>query len=136
VSLELLDKLVAERGIRSLVSRYAQHADDNDYDGWVALFADDASLDTGREQVTGVAGLRTWLHSVQSDNPMRHLVSDVDIAVESLTAAPGVMDLLLLAGSEGRWAVLGTMRYIDRYVRVDGEWRFSARAIELRRPPG
>jgi hypothetical protein len=133
--MDIVEELVAERDIRVLVACYPQHADDNAFDAWVELFTADAVLDTGSVKATGHAELREWLVGVQADRPMRHLVSNVAITVDSPTTATGQMDLLLLGEKEGRWVVAATMRYADRYRKVDDNWLFAERVLEARLPP-
>ncbi|CAN5355470.1 hypothetical protein BH09ACT12_BH09ACT12_17370 [soil metagenome] len=133
--MELIDELVAERDIRNLVASYAQLADDDSVVEWSELFAEDGVLDVGNAKPVGREALRDWLATVQRDRPMRHLVSNVAITVDSPTTASGQMDLLLLAGKDGRWIVSATMRYADRYRLVDGSWLFAERVLTPRMPP-
>jgi hypothetical protein len=133
--MELIDELVAERDIRALVASYAQLADDDAVEPWSELFAEDGFLDAGNARPVGRQALREWLVGVQADRPMRHLVCNVVISVDSSTTATGAMDLLLLAGKDGRWVVSATMRYADRYRLVDGSWLFAERVLTPRMPP-
>ena len=130
----MLEELVAEREIRMLVARYAHLADDDAYDEWAELFSESGVLDAGGTRVTGRADLRQWLVDVQKDRSMRHLVTNVAITVDSSRTAHATMDLLLLRGREGRWAVSAAPRYDDRFGKEHGVWLFLERKLNARIP--
>jgi 3-phenylpropionate/cinnamic acid dioxygenase small subunit len=117
-----------------LVARYAHLADDDAYDEWAELFSESGVLDAGGTRVTGRADLRQWLVDVQKDRSMRHLVTNVAITVDSSTTAHATMDLLLLRGREGRWAVSAAPRYDGRFVKEHGVWLFLERKLNARIP--
>jgi len=132
--MDLLEELVAERDVRTLLARYTQLSDDAAYGERAALFSEGGVLETGETRVEGRGALQQWLGDVQRNRSMRHLMMNVAVTIDSPSTAHSVADLLLLRGREGRWAVASTFRYADRFVKEDGAWLIAHRQIDLRVP--
>jgi 3-phenylpropionate/cinnamic acid dioxygenase small subunit len=131
---DILEELAAEREIRTLCARYAQLADDDAYEEWAALFAEDGVIDVEGTRVTGRSELRQWLADMQRAGSMRHLFTNVIVTIDSPTTARATMGMVLLRSREGRWAVFGSPRYEDRLVKEQGAWLFLERKLDLRIP--
>lgn len=122
----------AER-IRRLMAAYCHRIDDGDFDGWAALFAQDAVLTIGRSEYAGRAAIREWAETsmAAAEEATRHIVANLEIDVDG-EAATAVSDWLVVSAS---MAVLLAGRYDDRLVRHDGTWSFAERRISFFRPP-
>lgn len=128
-------RLDAEGAVRQLIARYAHSLDEGKF-GEVADLLQHAEFDiigkvvSGREEIEAFlkAGIqrhadgtpRTW-HSVTNT------LIDVDASGEEASSSSYYTVLQQLDGFPLQPIVTG--KYIDRFVRVDGEWRFVRRAV-------
>jgi uncharacterized protein (TIGR02246 family) len=124
----------AEVEIRSLVQRYNAYGDAGRFDAFVELFAPDVVyVVTGRSApFEGHDGIRRLVREAGDDLRawadggrfhLRHFTATHDIAFEGPTAARGrVYYQCLMPHGLDHWG-----RYTDRYVVVDGRWRFARR---------
>jgi hypothetical protein len=127
-----IQQLVAENEIRNLVAQYAQHTDDSRIEEWTALFVEDARMEAGGQPLEGRPALTQWITGVTSSVKLRHIMGGVTVVLDSATEAHGAADMVLLAAVEGSWIIAGAPRYVDRYVKTDGGWRFAERILEDR----
>ena len=130
-----LDELIAREAIRDLVARYNAGADGGRFDEVVALFAPDAVMEipsetlNGRDEIDGLFR-RTRERVLGSVEPgqrqyMRHFTATLQIDVEGPdTARSRCYYQVIMAHGLDHWG-----RYIDRYRKVDGQWRFEHRKV-------
>ncbi len=126
----------AEAAIRRLIGAYAERLDAGDLDGVAALF-DHGVFGSARggPARTGAAEVRRMYDSVilyedgtpRTKHVLGNVMVDVDDVAGSATAsctftvfqaAPDVPLKPVLAG-----------RYIDRFIRADGAWRYAERVV-------
>lgn len=132
-----IDRLVAESEVRRLLATYAQNLDYGLVDANADLLAH-ARFKVGDVIVEGrdaiARFLRTNLQHHVDDRPRTwHSVSNVIVEVESETAASSICYFTVhqeLPGLPLQPIVTG--RYIDRFERHDGTWRFVLREVEGR----
>ncbi|HEX8601124.1 MAG TPA: nuclear transport factor 2 family protein [Pseudoduganella sp.] len=133
--MDLLEELAAERDIRKLLALYARLADDiGATAAWAELFAEHGALILGPQRIEGRAALQAWLAAAQAGPPMRHLMLNPVISVDSPDTATVTMDMALLRGADGQWVVHASPRYADRLVKTAQGWKFLERQLENRRP--
>jgi uncharacterized protein (TIGR02246 family) len=129
-------ELIAREQIRDLVAAYAHNADSGRFDEMVALFADDGVLETpdGQEH-RGRDVIRAFLTATKAQRAanvtgaalIRHHVSNLRIVVSGADAATGAAYFFVITErGPDHWG-----RYRDRYVCVDGQWRFAHRRVRL-----
>ena len=127
--------------ITELLFAYAERIDVGDFDGLAELFAHAEVSFTGHDEVRrGTDEVRALYQATTRRYPddgtpkTKHLVTNVRVAVDEpagagtarsyftvLQAVPGALALQpVVAG-----------RYDDRFVRVDGAWRFAARRMTV-----
>jgi len=131
-----VDELIAREAIRDLVARYNAGADAGRFDGVVALFAPDAVLETADETFEGRAAIDGLFRRTRDrvlDSPpgaagkpyLRHFTATLQIDVDGPDDAHSrCYYQVLMAHGLDHWG-----RYIDRFRRVDGEWRFAHRRV-------
>lgn len=129
-------ELIAREQIRDLVAAYAHCADSGRFDEMVALFADDGVLETpdgqehrGRDVIRAfLTGTKAQLAATAAGAPLiRHHVSNLRIVVSGPDAATGAAYFFVITErGPDHWG-----RYRDRYVCVDGRWRFAHRRVRL-----
>jgi hypothetical protein len=130
--MELIEELVAERECRKLIGLYPQFADDADSAAFGALFTEDGLLAIAGHKIVGPAAIGAWLLETLRTGPMRHLMMNPQITVESPDRAHGTIDMVLLLKDEQAWKIIASARYSDVFVRTQQGWRFSQRSVDIR----
>lgn len=136
------DELIAREAIRDLVARYNANADAGRFAEVVELFTDDAAIELPGEVVEGRAGIDAMFRDVRtqvaaSSPPgttphLRHFTATLQIdLIDPEHATSRCYFQVLMPEGLDHWG-----RYVDEYVRVDGEWRFARRRVNVdgRRP--
>ena len=129
----VLARLVAEADIRQLVARYAVATDQRDLDALVALFVPDVRV--GRDAlgapVTGQSALRENLaHQLSAVGVTILHVGTHQIDLHGPDEATGHVYCRAEVQDDDRW-IHQSIRYDDRYGRVDGRWLFVRRHHQL-----
>lgn len=117
--------------IDALISRYAFHLDDREFDLLKDLFVPDARMDYSAQG--GPAGERDsvveWLRETVSMFPMsQHVIANRLIEVDGDEATGRAYLYNPMGLPDGRTTFLGT-DYRDRFVRTTDGWRFQERVI-------
>jgi 3-phenylpropionate/cinnamic acid dioxygenase small subunit len=135
-----LDDLLAREGIRDLVSRYNSYGDTGKFDPLFELFAEDAVMEVGpaqgertlyegRENVKKIfLGAKERVdHQLATSGPtyIRHFTATHQIDLVDADHATGrCYFAVIIDRGLDHWG-----RYIDRYVRIDGAWKFEHRRV-------
>jgi hypothetical protein len=138
------DELDAIEQIKKLKARYFRCMDTKDWDGFQAVFADDATMDTteeapGIEVVTGAPEIRRFVEGSVGPVVTVHHGHMPEIEITSPTTARGIwamQDFLKMPeGSPlGMKSMVGWGHYTETYERVDGEWKIKTLVLtRLRR---
>jgi hypothetical protein len=137
-----LDDLLAREGIRDLVARYNSYGDTGRFEPLFELFAEDAVMEIGdvggertvyegRENVKRIfAGAQERIRAqAATSGPtyIRHFTATHQIDLVDADHASGrcYFAVIMDTGLD-HWG-----RYIDRYVRIDGDWRFEHRRVHI-----
>jgi uncharacterized protein (TIGR02246 family) len=118
-----------------LAYRYARAVDRNDPEGFIAVFAPDATLDSGVVAWTGHEALRAVPALVdQLYQSTLHTFSQQSVTIAGDTAEGETSGIAyhLYRPADGKqtrldWAI----RYQDRFVRQDGIWLFAHRFLAV-----
>jgi 3-phenylpropionate/cinnamic acid dioxygenase small subunit len=137
-----LDDLLAREGIRDLVARYNSYGDTGRFDPLFELFADDAVMETGdahgemtvydgRENVKRIflgAQDRVQQQSATAGPTyIRHFTATHQIDLVDADHASGrCYFAVIIDGGLDHWG-----RYVDRYVRIGGDWKFQHRKVTI-----
>ncbi len=114
--------------ICNLKARYCRCLDTKDWDGYRAVYADDAILDTapsGGLRVEGADAAVAYVRSsISEDTITTHHVHapEIEIDGDQATGIWAMQDRNIW--SSGR-KLLGFGHYHERYVRIDGAWRIA-----------
>ena len=113
--------------IKRLKARYCAYCDENyDAEGIAGLFTEDAVWDGGiRGRADGQQEIRDFFTQASQRLPFAiHMVMNPIIQVDG-DQATGMWYLFQACTyAEDNRAVWGSGRYDEKYVRVDGEWKF------------
>lgn len=130
--------------IRELMDRYGTVHDSGTPEQYADLFTPDGEIASGGRVL--VKGREALIRQAQRDHDrfgdtdangrwtsiMRHLISNAQIEVTGDSTAEGTcyVTTVVRKGDVGP-AILSISRYVDRYVKVDGQWRIAHREIVL-----
>lgn len=117
--------------LERLVTEAAWRVDEGKSDTLHELFAHDGELVIGETAFKGPAAIREWgrqLEAAQTYKCIRHVVSNMRFVRIDDDTAEGVTVLTVFMDD----LTSGTVPWLvgedhDRFVRVDGRWRFAAR---------
>jgi anthranilate 1,2-dioxygenase small subunit len=136
-----------ERAIIRLIHRAARLADDQDFLGWMNLFADDGEYSAITNENLKYKGLRLFRDVGRAALHQRvafllglwqvprakstHLVANIEVSAgEGPDEASAVSNYLIARTGELEHTKLHAAgRYQDRFVRQDGAWRFKERLV-------
>ena len=139
-----LEELGAIEQIKRLKARYFRCMDTKDWDGFQAVFAADATMDTTQEApdlevVTGAPEIRQFVEGSVGPVVTVHHGHMPEIEITSPTTARGIwamQDFLKMPeGSPlGVKSLVGWGHYTETYERIDGEWKIKTLVLtRLRR---
>ena len=142
--MDAAERLLAIEEIRQLKARYFRCMDTKDWDGFQAVFADDASMDTTQEApnievVIGAPEIRQFVEGSVGPVVTVHHGHMPEIEITSPTTASGIwamQDFLKMPeGSPlGVKTLVGWGHYTETYELVDGEWKIKTLVLtRLRR---
>jgi hypothetical protein len=138
------DELDAIEHIKKLKARYFRCMDTKDWDGFQAVFADDATMDTTQEApnievVVGAPEIRQFVEGSVGPVVTTHHGHMPEIEITSSTTARGIwamQDFLQMPeGSPlGVKSLVGWGHYHETYELVGGEWKIKTLVLtRLRR---
>jgi hypothetical protein len=142
--MDRIEELHAVELIKQLKARYFRCMDTKDWDGFQAVFAADATMDTTEEApdldiVRGNENIRQFVEGAVGPVVTVHHGHMPEIEITSPTTARGVwamQDVLQMPeGSPlGMKSMTGWGHYTETYELVDGEWRIKTLVLtRLRR---
>jgi len=124
-ALDEAERRAIEQDCARLIARYANLNDAADWRAVTALYAPDGRMSRPTASDDWIEGQAAILAAFQARPPRttRHICSNVVIEVLGPDRAQGESAMLLFTG-DGPPKV-GSFH--DRFVRIDGDWRFSER---------
>lgn len=125
---------MAREAIRDLVARYNSYGDSGRFGQLLELFAEDAVMVVrlrgrdGEDRYEGRARIETIFTGVRDGvevELVRHLTAThlIDLVDDDHATGRLYFQVLTEQGLD-HWG-----RYADRYVRIDGRWRFAERVV-------
>jgi uncharacterized protein (TIGR02246 family) len=129
-----VQQLEDEKAIREVVIRYGESLDARDYATYASLFASDGVWTGGFGSFTGPAAIQEMLEKnlgkpeagfVNKAN--FHLVTTVVVEVDGDAARARSRYMFFTASADNRPAVALAGRYVDDFVRENGQWKIKRR---------
>jgi uncharacterized protein (TIGR02246 family) len=129
-----LQQLEDEKAIREVVIRYGEYLDARDYASYASLFASDGVWTGGFGSATGPAAIQELLEKnlgkpeegfINKSN--FHLNTTVVVDVDGDTAKVRSRYLFFTASPDNRPVPSLAGRYVDTFVRENGEWKIKSR---------
>ena len=125
-----VDQVSSELAIRNLVARTADAVTNRDLETFGKMWAADAVWTVGDNQAKGVERIVQFLSGAFERLPAIVQVAQAGFITHLAgDKAGGIWPVLeLQSASDGKETML-VGRYEDHYIRIDGEWFFSARSF-------
>lgn len=128
---QIVRELADKEAIRELAHRYADAVWREDADAVVQLFTEDGQMDTSLEDpIKGRDALHAAFLRLIDGADLQPFVHNHIIDLDG-ERAKGVCYIDLRSVQDGK-SMMGSGYYEDRYVRVEGEWKFASRQLHLR----
>jgi 3-phenylpropionate/cinnamic acid dioxygenase small subunit len=137
---ERLRRLDDESQIRHLLDEYMDVLGASDWDNYVLFFAENGALEmaegivTGREAIHArMATAAERMARAAASRPPRQradLLSNIRVEVDGDTATARSRFTFLGEDENGDFRVTGSGLYIDRWIRMDGEWKIQRRKVD------
>lgn len=117
--------------IKQLVSRYNVAFDHMDVEGWIDCFTDDAFFNRSNagRSYRGHDELRELINEFSETFKGRHITTNFDITLNGETATMSCY--LQLLDRDNNHSVAMFAVYDDSLRKVDGQWKFSQRLLEV-----
>ena len=130
-----IQELIDKQKIRDLASRYARAVDRDDWVTVKACFTDDATDDHGVVKGS-IDNLVTVASEILSTTwGIMHCLCQHYIEIEEDSARGEIYALTTrrrhAEGGDGQEDTFSGLRYVDRYKKIDGEWKIAERATTL-----
>ena len=108
---------------------YPRALDAHDWDAYAATFTEDGELSLGQQTAHGRAEIKKLVGALPNEK-INHVISNLSYRIQGDTATGGAywQDIGLVNGAPGI-AVAG--HYDDTLRKVNGEWKFTKRAIVI-----
>ena len=129
-----VQQLQDEQAIREVVIRYGEYLDARDYAGYASLFAKDGVWTGGFGSATGPAAIQAMMEKnlgkpepgfINKSN--FHLMTTVVVHVDGDTAQVRSRYTFFTASPDNRPTLGLAGRYVDEFVRENGEWKIKKR---------
>ncbi len=121
-----------KEAIRDVLAEYCFRIDDDRFDAFAALFAEDGTWETAFGSATGRSAIAALLRRIAGDEPRPrriHAVSNIVIRLEGERAAVR-SNWVLVQNSDAGPIVGSGGSYTDEMVKRDGAWLFRHRKID------
>ena len=129
-----LGQLLDERDLRRTADLYAQGADRRDKRIWASIFTEDGIIEAPGIRLEGRASIVAALDAMaRLYVATQHRVHNQVVSIDGETAhgeTYSTADHLSVTG-DTRTILTWSIRYQDRWRRVDGAWRFSHRLLVI-----
>jgi hypothetical protein len=123
-----------EEAIRKVLALLCQLRDDDRYDEWIKLFAEDGTFDYG---VGVFAGRDAILGHVVEHFPAygKHLClnSVIDVSGDQAAVVSDFAKLHPIESERGSFCIAASGRYNDTFVRAGDRWLLQARQVVIQR---
>ncbi|HAD09496.1 MAG TPA: hypothetical protein DCF62_08455 [Porticoccaceae bacterium] len=116
--------------IRELAARYNRAFDYGNPEAWAECFSDDGTFNMGsKELAAGKEALLAFAKKAIPTMKVKHCTTD---AIVEVNGDSGTHDAyLILVDFSDKTTVNNSGRYLDDVVKVNGEWKFKKRVVEL-----
>lgn len=134
-----LQYLTDRAGIENLLGKYAKAVDFGTPEEYAALFTNDGVIHMQGKDFTGRKAIHDMIapalakpaEGAPKRPRMRHILSNVDIELNGDTATVFESWATISKGADGRVGIGAIGHYTDTVVKVNGQWLFAKRVIDV-----
>ena len=133
-----LEYLMDRAAVETLLAKYARAADFGTLDDYVALFTKDAVIHRRGMDYEGQEAIRklsapVFANRTDDATPphSRHVLSNADIELDGDTGTVFESWMTIVGDKNGAPVIGGIGHYKDTVVKVNGQWLFSRREIDV-----
>jgi hypothetical protein len=129
----LVQEVIDREAIRTLPVRYCHCVWQQDLDGWVSLFAEDGAVSTtdpGLPRAQGREALRNMIGQGLDTMKPRPFIHNHVVELLGPDRAKGTCYVEVRLLRDGKKQLMSGW-YDDEYVKVNGEWKFKSRRINI-----
>ena len=130
---QLLQEMLDREAIRDLPILYCHHVWKSDVKGMVDLFTEDGSIcinDGTIPDTKGRENLITMYEKALNDLAPRPFIHNHVVNLEGPDKASGTCYVEIRGITDGK-SIIGAGYYDDEYRKVDGEWKFLSRDVNM-----
>ena len=125
-----MSKVEDHIAIRELAARYNRAFDYGNPEAWVECFTEDGSFEMGSKTLAaGSTDLLAFAKKMIPTMKVKHCTTDAIVEVDGDTGTHDAY--LILVGCDDKVSVINSGRYIDAVVRVNGQWKFKQRVVDI-----
>ncbi len=125
-----MSKVEDQLAIRELAARYNRAFDYGDPDAWAACFTADGTFNMGSKTLAaGSEALLAFAKKVIPTMSIKHCTTDAIVEVDGDNATHDAY--LIVLNTKDKVHVADSGRYQDRVVKINGEWKFQQRVVEI-----
>jgi len=133
-----LQYLIDRAGVETLLAKYAKAVDFGTPEEYAALFTEDGVIHMQGKDFKGRKAIHDMIAPALTKpadgaptRRMRHILSNVDIELNGDTATVFESWATISKDKDGRPAIGAIGHYTDTAVKVNGQWLFAKRVIDL-----
>lgn len=116
--------------IRELAARYNRAFDYGNPEAWADCFSEDGTFNMGsKELAAGQEALLAFAKKAIPTMKVKHCTTDAIVEVNGDTGTHDAY--LILVDFSDKTTVNNSGRYLDDVVKVNGQWKFKKRVVEL-----
>lgn len=125
-----MSKVEDHIAIRELAARYNRAFDYGNPEAWVECFTEDGSFEMGSKKLAaGSTDLLAFAKKMIPTMKVKHCTTDAIVEVDGDTGTHDAYLILVDCGD--KVSVVNSGRYIDAVVRVNGQWKFKQRVVDI-----
>lgn len=125
-----MSKVEDHIAIRELAARYNRAFDYGNPEAWVECFTADGSFNMGSKTLAaGHTDLLAFAQKMIPTMKVKHCTTDAIVEVDGNTGTHDAYLILVDCGD--KVSVVNSGRYIDTVEKVDGQWKFKQRVVDI-----
>jgi hypothetical protein len=130
ISVDDLDRMIAERACERLILDYAANNDAGQWEAVVALYVAEGRMSRPTAPDAFIERRDAILAAFLARPPRktRHICANIQVSIESATSASATSQIMLFTGAE-QAPLVGS--YHDKFKHTDAGWRFAERRGSL-----